>query len=179
MTIIHPYDPTTQFLSLIYNQRDDIKTHITEKHTNMNVIRAIRDDDTIMMLGHGDGRGLFAIPCKDGIDFERLIVGSSHVQFLRDKTCIGIWCHANKFAIDYKLHGLFSGMIISELKEAIEEHVTTTKEELDREMVKFASRLRDCINLYGLKATPAKMKELDDVKSELTQYNYNNLFFFE
>ena len=178
MTIIHANDPTTQFLSVLYNQRNDIKAHITEKNTNMEVIRAIRGDDTIMMLGHGSGAGLCSI-LKEDRDFERLIVNGSHVQFLRDKTCIGIWCKANEFAGHYKLHGLFSGMIISELYEASEKHVTTTKEELDREMAKFASRLRDCLGQYALKDIPTRMKELDDVKSELTRFNYNNLYFFE
>ena len=54
MTVIHANDPTTQFLSLLYSQREDLKAHITEKNTNMEVIRAIRDDDTIMMLGRQD-----------------------------------------------------------------------------------------------------------------------------
>ncbi len=53
MTIIHADDPTTRFLPLLYSQREDIKAHVTEKSTNMEVIRAIRGDDTIMMLGHG------------------------------------------------------------------------------------------------------------------------------
>ena len=130
MTIIHANDPTTRFLSLLYNQREDIKARITEKSTNMDVIRAIRGDDTIMMLGHGNEAGLCTI-LDENLDFERLIVNSGHVQFLRGKTCIGIWCKADKFAKDYKLHGLFSGMIISELYEASKEHVATTKEEID------------------------------------------------
>ena len=178
MTIIHANDPTTRFLSLLYNQREDIKARITEKSTNMDVILAIRGDDTIMMLGHGNEAGLCTI-LDENLDFERLIVNSGHVQFLRGKTCIGIWCKADKFAKDYKLHGLFSGMIISELYEASKEHVATTKEEIDREMVKFASRLRDCISQHALKDVPARMRELDDVGSELTQYNYNNLYYFE
>ncbi len=178
MTIIHANAPTTRFLSLIYDHREDIKTHITEKNTNMDVIRAMRGDDTIMMLGHGSEAGLCSIIKEDG-SFERLLVNSSHVQFLRDKTCIGIWCHADQFATYYKLHGLFSGMIISEQQEAINEHVTTSKEEIDREMLKFTSRLRDCILKYGLRDTPMRMKELDDVKSELTKFNYNNLYYFE
>ena len=178
MTIIHANDPTTRFLSLLYNQRDDIKAHVTEKSTNMEVIRAIRADDAIMMLGHGSKAGLCSI-IKENRDFERLIVNSSHVQFLRDKTCIGIWCHADIFADDYKLHGLFSGMIISELYEAEKLNITTTKEEIDQEMIKFTIRLRDCLKQYDLKDIPARMKELDEAKSELTLFNYKNLYYFE
>lgn len=70
-------------------------------------------------------------------------------------------------------------MIVSEMHEAINEHITTTQEKIDREMLKFTSRLRDCILKYGLKDTPMRMKVLDDVKSELTQFNYSNLYYFE
>ena len=70
MTIIHANDPTTQFLSLLYNQREDIKAVVTEKNSNMEVIRAIRGDETIMMLGHGSEAGLCSI-IDDNLDFER------------------------------------------------------------------------------------------------------------
>lgn len=178
MTLIHANDPTTQFLSLLYEQRRDISMHITESSTNSAVQRAIREADTVLMLGHGNQYGSFSVPDKDGI-YRRFMVDGRYVQFLRDKTCIGIWCYANLFAEQYYLHGLFSGMIISELQEAIDNGITTTKEEIDLDMVKFTQRLRDCIERYGLKDTPMRMKELDDVKSELTTFNYSNLYYFE
>ena len=99
------------------------------------------DYATIMMLGHGNKYGLFSKPNKIGKQ-ERFLITDRHVQFLRGKTCIGIWCYANMFAEKYKLHGLFSGMIISELQEAIDLEVAATKEEIDREMEKFANRLK-------------------------------------
>lgn len=178
MTVIHANDPTTQFLSLLYEQRRDISMHITESSTNSAVQRAIRKTDMVLMLGHGNRYGLFSVPDKDGV-YRRFMVDSRYVQFLRSKTCIGIWCYANLFAEQYNLHGLFSGMIISELQEAIDNGITTTKEEIDVEMVKFTQRLRDCIERYGLKDTPMRMKELDNVKSELTTFNYSNLYYFE
>ena len=175
---IHASDPTTQFLSLLYKQRRDLSVHITETSTNSAVQRAIREADTVLMLGHGNKFGLFSVPDKDGV-YRRFMVDGRYVQFLRDKTCIGIWCYANLFAEQYNLQGLFSGMIISELQEAIDNGITTTKEEIDVEMVKFTQRLRDCIDKYGLKDIPMRMKELDDVKSELTTFNYNNLYYFD
>lgn len=59
MTVIHANDTTTSFLSLLYEQREDVLAHMTEKDTNAAVRRAIRGDDTIMMLGHGNEYGLF------------------------------------------------------------------------------------------------------------------------
>ena len=37
---------------------------------------------------------------------------------LRRHPVIGIWCHANLFAERFRLHDLFSGMVISEMEEA-------------------------------------------------------------
>lgn len=151
---------------------------ITERNTSSEVQRAIRSDDVVMMLGHGNEYGLFSKPEKNG-EYRRFLITDRHVQFLRDKLCIGIWCYANKFAEKYRLHGLFSGMIISELQEAIDLGVPATKEEIDREMKKFTLRLKDCIETYGLKQTPPRMKELDDVQSALTKFNYSNLYYYE
>lgn len=178
MTVIHATDPKTQVLSLLYLQREDVRMLITERNTSSDVQRAIRADDVIMMLGHGNEYGLFSKPDKNG-DYRRFLIADRHIQFLRDKTCIGIWCYANKFAEKYKLHGLFSGMIISELQEAIDLGVPTTKDEIDTEMEKFTIRLKDCMETYGVEQTPIRMKELDDVQSPLTTFNYGNLYYYE
>ena len=177
MTVIHANDPTTKVLSQLYEQRKDITAHITEMSTNGTVQRAIRTDDVIMMLGHGNEYGLFSKPEKNG-DYKRFLITDKHVQFLRKKTCIGIWCYANKFAEKYKLHGLFSGMIISELQEAIDMGVPATRDEIDREMEKFTIRLKDCMDTYGLEQIPLRMKESDDVQSALTKFNYGNLYYY-
>ena len=178
MTVIHATDPTTQVLSLLYQQREDVRMLITERNTSSDVQRAIRSDDVVMMLGHGNEYGLFSKPEKNG-EYRRFLITDKHVQFLRDKTCTGIWCYANKFAEKYKLHGLFSGMIISELQEAIDLGVAATKEEIDKEMEKFTICLKDCIETYGLEQTPFRMKEYDDVQSVLTKFNYSNLYYYE
>ena len=85
----------------------------------------------------------------------------------------------NMFAEKYKLRGLFSGMIISELQEAIDLGVPTNKEEIDREMEKFTIRLKYCIETYGLEQTAKRMKDMDDVQSALTKFNYGNLHYYE
>ena len=178
MTVIHANDPTTKVLSQLYEQREDITARITEMSTNGAVQRAIRVDNVIMMLGHGNEYGLFSKPEKNG-NYKRFMITDKHVQFLRSKTCIGIWCHANLFAERYGLHGLFSGMIISELQEAIDYNIDVTKDVIDREMEKFTFRLMDCMDTYGLEQTPLRMKESDDVQSALTKFNYSNLYYYE
>ena len=69
--------------------------------------------------------------------------------------------------------------IMDEPEEAIDLNIHTTQEEISREITKFACRLRDCMNRYERQEIPVRMLELDDVKSELTQFNYSRLFFYE
>ncbi|MBR4365786.1 MAG: hypothetical protein IKP43_03280 [Bacteroidaceae bacterium] len=177
MLIIHANDPTTSFLSALYAERNDICGRIDEHNTNGEVIHAMKGADRIMMLGHGCKDGLFGLADKNGM--YRPLVYNRHVEFLRRKECIGIWCHADEFATRYHLDGLFSGMIISELSEAKDCEIETTAEEVERENKKFAERLRDCINSYPLPQVPAKMAELDDVHSPLTEFNYSRLYYFK
>lgn len=178
MTVIHANDPTTKVLSRLYESREDFRLRITENSSNVEVRQAIRETDVIMMLGHGNPYGLFSVPDKNG-RYRRLLVDSRHIQFLRDKTCIGIWCYANEFAEKYGLHGLFSGMIISEMEEAQEHNITASKEEIDEAMVKFVLRLEDCIIRYDLPEIPDVMRSSDDAQTELTKFNFSNLYYYE
>ena len=70
-------------------------------------------------------------------------------------------------------------MVCSPEWEAVEYNITATKEEIDMEMEKFSVRLRYCIERYGLEEIPIRIKTLDDVRSELTMFNYNNLHYFK
>lgn len=177
MLVIHANDPTTEVLSRLYESREDFLLRLDEHSSNTAVVRAVKDADRIMMLGHGNSFGLFSTPDKKG-QYRRLLVDSGHVQFLRGKLCIGIWCYANEFAKQYKLQGLFSGMIISELHEAEENNIPTSQEEVATEMEKFVIRLRWCIETGRLQDVPERMLELDDMHSPLTEFNYKNLYFY-
>lgn len=178
MTIIHANDPTTEVLSLLYNSKEYNYMRIDETSTNADVQNIIRADDLVIMLGHGNQYGLFSKPNKNG-KYDRFLITDRHVQFLRNKTCIGIWCHADQFAEKYGLHGLFSGMIISELQEALDYHIEATKEEIDSEMVLFTKRLKACLEGYDLKDIPIIMRDSYYQKSELNIFNYGHLYYFE
>ena len=126
----------------------------------------------VVIFGHGTEYGVFSH------DFGDYLISDFDAELLSNRRVIGIWCFANKFADKYKLHGLFSGMIISELHEAIENKIPATKEEIDAEMDKFTLRLKYCIENYPLNEVPQRMLELDDTKSELTRFNYGNLVYY-
>ena len=150
-------------------------------HSKIN--RAIKDCDEIWMLGHGGPDGLYSKP-KFGVlvDFDRYLISSRNVQFMRDKACVGIWCHANKFAEKYKLSGLFSGMILSEQVEC--GHYlgyTPSKETIDACNNYFVKSLRYCLSTLKLYMIPKVMKGLADIDGldrNIIEYNFNNIHFY-
>lgn len=183
--IIHPNDNSTRFLKRLYSGYGE-QTLLTEENNNKAIKEALMNESDrriLMMLGHGCPQGLFA-PRKDknyqnGIDqFGRLIINASHVQMLRKKLCIGIWCYAVDFARKYNLHGLFSGMIISEVEEAQDCGMYEfTKEEMQMYNQDFAEALYDCINKYPLNEVPQAMENYISNPNRLELFNYSNLYY--
>ena len=69
-------------------------------------------------------------------------------------------------------------MIISEQSEAQLYQVETTQEELDRENLKLARRLRALLDEdVPLNEIPERMLAMDDVRSPLTTFNYKHFFY--
>ena len=75
------------------------------------------------------------------------------------------------------LHGLFSGMIVSEMNEAQEYNIACSQEDLDRENSNLAERLRA---LFGdgvpSQQIPSRLAAMDAARTQLTMFNYNNFF---
>lgn len=134
--------------------------------------------ERIMLLGHGCDGGL--LYTAGGGPLYPSIVNRSHAYQLRrhGSNLVAVWCNADKFAIQCGLHGLFSGMIVSEMDEAEMYGIATTSDELEREMLKMAKRLRQLLDEGVLLSDiPARMLELDDVHSPLTTFNYKNFYY--
>jgi hypothetical protein len=111
--VIHPHDESTNFLRPIYENISH-KTVITGGLWQNEVINLIDIHDRIIMLGHGSPSGLF------GTGFgSNYVIGKSEVGLLKNKECIFIWCHADKFVKEHNLKGLHSGMFVSEVGEAL------------------------------------------------------------
>ena len=130
-----------------------------------------------MLLGHGSDRGLFYRNDDTADDFDGIIVGHPHAYYLRNHggNIVAVWCNADLFARAEGLHGLFTGMIVSELGEASLYGIATTQEELDRENVKLARRLRALLDeRIPLSDIPERMLAMDDAHTPLTTFNYRN-----
>ena len=117
MLIIHPKDRTTSVLSTLYEGigANVISGKCSNKEME-HLLHHVSTQERIMLLGHGSDKGLFYREDDTKNEFDKIIVGHPHTFHLRKHggNMIGIWCHADKFARAEGLHGLFSGMIISE-----------------------------------------------------------------
>jgi len=181
MLVIHPNDKTTAMLSALYEEQE--ARVVDDSRSTKDIGRLLHHvcpQERIMLLGHGSEKGLL-FRADDSKDvFDKLIVFHPHAYHLRKhgSNIVAVWCNADQFAKAEGLHGLFTGMIVSELSEALLYHVETTQEELDRENVKLAQRLRALFDeKIPLSEIPKRMLALDDVHSPLTTFNYKNLYY--
>ena len=179
--VIHPNDRSTEFLKVLYENKE--VSLLTEKDGNARIKKCLKDDrfDVVMLLGHGYPRGLFAPNKNHGVieQFGREIISSKHVDLLRKKKIIGIFCHANMFAETYGLHGLFSGMVISEVDEAYDNCISiSSRMELIMHRQDYAENLANLLNTKELEEIPSEFSKLADVTNSLEMFNYNSMYYF-
>lgn len=181
MLVIHPKDKTTAMLSALYDGLDAqvIDDYRSTKEMGR-LLHHVSTQERIMLLGHGSDKGLFFRKDDSKDEFDKIIVGHSHAYHLRKHggNIVAVWCNADLFASAEGLHGLFSGMIVSELSEAQLYKIETTQEELDRENVKLARRLRTLLDeRIPLSEIPKRLLAMDNVHSPLTTFNYKNFYY--
>ncbi len=115
--VIHPKDPTTDFLKPIYQALPD--TTVVEGGVFKDeIIDLILQHDRVIMLGHGTPSGLLAVGRFPGDPPPWNIIDHTMVPYLRRTENIFIWCNADQFVKYHNLKGLYSGMFISEVEEA-------------------------------------------------------------
>ena len=181
MLVIHPKDKTTAMLSALY---DGLEAQVIDDYRSTKemgrLLHHVSTQERIMLLGHGSDKGLFFRKDDSKDEFDKIIVGHSHAYHLRKHggNIVAVWCNADLFARAEGLHGLFSGMIVSELSEAQLYKIETTQEELDSENVKLARRLRTLLDeRIPLSEIPKRLLAMDNVHSPLTTFNYKNFYY--
>lgn len=180
MIVIHPKDRTTQMLEILYEATPHEKVNDTlSKNQLRSLLYAVSTSEPIMLLGHGCEEGLLTRNDDTKDDFKKLIDHSfSHILKKHNGRIFAIFCHAKDFAEKEHLHGLFSGMIISEMEEAESYGIPTTIEELDKENLKLAKNLRVLLDKeIPWCEIPRMMQSLDDSHTPLTEFNYHSFFY--
>lgn len=166
--VIHPSDPSTDFLRQIYINESYDKL-ITENISNSQLVEDLQSHDRIIMLGHGYPGGLFGFRGQ-------VIINSSHVQFLRDKPeNIYIWCNADQFVEKYDLKGFYSGMFISENEEAYHCNVPYKLNDVSESNNLFAKVLGENIKLSAPELITEVKKQYSPV-TEVIKYNSERLY---
>ena len=181
MLVIHPKDKTTAMLSVLYDELEvQVVADCRSTKEMGRLLHHVSTQERIMLLGHGSDKGLFFRKDDSKDEYDKVIVSHAHAYHLRKHggNIVAVWCNADQFARAEGLHGLFTGMIVSELNEALLYQVETTQEELDRENVKLAMRLRSLLDArIPMSEIPKRMLAMDDVHSPLTTFNYNNFYY--
>jgi len=163
--VIHPIDPTTDFLIGMYEGQTDY-TIEREPLNHPNLKQLIMDHDCIMMLGHGLPGGLM-----EGF---RTVIDQDYAVILRTKFCIGIWCYACVFFERHALKGYYTGMMISEVKEATIMGIKATEEEIKVSNAKFVKAFRAALEEpHFLRAFKSRYYPLS---TELYRFNWERVF---
>jgi hypothetical protein len=113
-------------------------------------------------MGHGHPYGLF-YSC----------INPEMVYLLREKLCVCIWCNAGQFVERYGLRGFYTGMFISEVKEARYFGIQTTQEKIDYSNNLFATELNKHIDMICVHSLIKESYIGDD---PVIQYNNDRLY---
>ena len=176
MIVIHPKDPSTWMLELIYKNLNDIVVYdsFLQREELLSAIAATPRQETILLLGHGSSAGLL------DKRFGLIIHDEDACILVNRPNLVGIWCYAADFARKHGLQGFFSGMFISEEREAIEHGITTTIIEINNKSVDFAQRFGRMLYMdIPLKDIAAEMMSIQHRDCDLTEFNYSRLTFIE
>ena len=116
-----------------------------------------------------------------GKAFDKIIIDKSFNHQLRHhgSRLIGIWCHAVEFARQEGLHGLFSGMLISEKAEAEEYGIDATQEEILASNRMMFAKLRSLLDDEDVMwhEIPERMREWDEEHTALSAFNYGKFYY--
>jgi hypothetical protein len=173
--IIHPHDTSTHFLKPIYESIPN-KTVITGGWGIFEIRTLISMHDRIIMMGHGSPKGLF------GINFNRsYVIDEDTVDSLQYKKCIFIWCHADQFVKQNGLKGLYSGMFVSEVTEALIYKLKGDKKLVTESNNTFAFMLGSVINQPLPEVYKQIKKEYGWLaeRNEIAKYNHERLALAE
>lgn len=166
--IIHPTDPTTDFLKVVYAGRPTIPGTAPPEVLRQKIAVCER----VVCLGHGIPQGLFGSG--------RLVVDESHAGHLRAKReNVLVWCNADCYARRYGVKGFATGMFISEPSEACVLNVGASVEEIRVSNELFARILADSIDRPAGEILDRVMDEYRVSGNKAVEYNRRNMYLFK
>ena len=169
--VIHPKDPSTDVLSIIYKDKKDWK--IINHYTSHVMLKGlIKEHDRVIMMGHGTPYGL--------LGYNGFVIDSSFVYLLREKKeNVYIWCNSDEFVKKYNLKGFYTGMIISEEMEADYCNVKYNKGDVENSIILFSESIRDSIDNPSQLMCENVIRDYNtDNNSDVLNYNRSRIYYF-
>ena len=159
-------------LALLYEDLEGVTLFDSweQRKEILEAIAAAPREEPILLLGHGTPSGL--LDMRFGY-----VIRHEDADLLKDRpNLIGIWCYASSYAYANGLKGFFSGMFISEEREAIDNGVEATVEEVDEKVWDFSRRFGDLMRAgKPLEEIAAELMDPRHIDSDLTRFNYERL----
>lgn len=183
--VIHPTDPTTNFLKLVYKGQDC--TVINDIVSKAALKKAIKEHDRIIMLGHGTADGLLVASTPSGGGWDtgmfssvRMVLDSTLVYLLKEKkNSVFVWCYAKEFVEKYELNGFATGMIVSEPVEALFLSLPEDEKPILESNILFTDCLRKSIYLDPLLILPTMQALYQADNNAIVNFNKQNLYYFK
>lgn len=177
MIVIHIDNgsPDATMLSCIYKGLDNITLCYNRSKNSIKRILRITGDEPVMLLGHGTPQGLINVS-QNGF-----AVDSEHIEWLRNRTIIGIFCHASDFADRYGLRGFFTSMFISNKVEAVilQRDADCTEEDITSQQRLFCERVHALLaDRTPLKQWPSILQGQADLSIPFVRFNYEALTYY-
>ena len=171
--VIHPDDRSTDMLKAVYEGKGyDVITDggIPQEE----LIKAIEEHDTIIMLGHGTPYGLLAVDRKIG--FIGYLIHDGHADLLKTKKTYSMWCHSDAYFERHGMRGFHSGMIISEEMEALMYGIEGySDEDIVESLMPLMYAMHDTIEMEDLQEMKRIILERYNANDPVTWFNRRNI----
>jgi hypothetical protein len=145
--VIHLNDPSTEFLKLVYEGKG---YNVINDGTfdDKQLLKELKSHEKIIMMGHGTPTGLIN-PQKELYSvLSGYFINKDHIDILKEKETISIWCWSDRFFKKYQIPGFHTGVIISETAEEqfMLGGIPLNREELLENMEFMARCFNQCID---------------------------------
>ena len=166
--VIHPKDSTTTFLSKIYRGRGFTVITDIYDYSDKEIMEEVKKHDRIMIMGHGCPQGL--------LGRTKLFMNQKFIDILKQKFCICIWCNADKYVEREGLYGFYTGMIISEVNEALYYDIYVDQSTVDESNKLFTEAIKKSI--YKKKDIVEEAKKIYvTTDNPVIQFNQQRLYY--
>lgn len=170
--IIHPKDASTNIFYKAYRFLNCDILRDSGVHKNK-LTKLINKNDRIVFLGHGSNYGLYKVPIN-GL----LLFGDTHVDLVKGKECVYVWCHADEFTRRNNLSGFCTGMVISDFEEANDYCINASLAEINASNINFANALGKAISVKDIEYEMIDVfKQHFEVKNAVDEFNLNSIFY--